>query len=120
MWRERGYVPDWTQGTALLAHFEPCTIDLTTPASAVSPGPTLDVRVGKIGLLADVRVPGVVRDDGLAHFQIAPAPCGVVSVRARWEPMPGGAPPSCRNADAEGNLVARITRTAHRVACDAR
>jgi hypothetical protein len=120
VWRERGYVTDWAQGTALVAHFEPCTIDLTTPASAAEPGPTLDVRVGKIGLLAAVRVPGVVREDGLAHFELGRAPCGVVAVRARWEPTPGGAALSCRNADVEGDLVARITRSARRVVCEAR
>ena len=117
LWRERGYVADWKGKTTLLAHFEPCTIDFTVPAAASDPAPVFDVHVGVIGLLTGVRVPKLVDEDGLSHFVLAPAPCGHVEVRARWE-TPGAAPLFCKNANAEGDITAKVTRKSHVVTCD--
>ena len=123
LWHDRGYVADWQQGTALFAHFEPCTIDFTTQPPATDTGsdwgPTFDLRVGRIGLASGVRVPPVVRKDGMAHFKLTPAPCGLVTVHAQW-PTADGHATRCANANPEGNLVTTISRTAHRMLCDAR
>lgn len=116
VWSERGYVADWHQGSALLAHFEPCTIDFAAPPVSDADAPLFDVRVGKLGLLDGVRAPGVAGDDGLTHFFLTPAPCGVVAVRPRWKD--GGAGRACRNANPRGEIVARVTRTERRVACE--
>ncbi len=86
VWRERGYVADWTRGTTLLAHFEPCTIDFTVSAAASEPAPTFDLRVGTIGLVSGARARSVLQADGLAHFELTPAPCGLVTLHPRWEP----------------------------------
>ncbi len=120
VWRERGFVADWAGGATLVAHFEPCTIDFTTPVAAAEPPPTFDIRVGKIGLVKDARTEPSVEEDGLAHFALAPAPCGLVTVHARWDSGANGAALVCRNADASGDLVARVSRTAHRVTCEGR
>lgn len=118
-WRARGFVADWSRGSALVAHFEPCSIDVTMPAQAPPLQPLFDVRVGKLTLLSDVRVPAVASGDGRAHYVVSPAPCGVVRVRARWEPLEGGQANGCRNANAEGDLVVNVTRTVRAVVCDA-
>jgi len=118
VWRERGFAADWMQGTAALVHFVPCMIDFAAPAIAGSPGPVVDVRVGKIGLLSGVQVAAELRDDGLAHFRIAPAPCGVVTLHARWPQAHGHPDIQCVNANGEGDLVATITRVSQRVGCD--
>ena len=102
-----------------MAHFEPCSIDVTMPAQAPPLQPLFDVRVGKLTLLSDVRVPAVASGDGRAHYVVSPAPCGVVRVRARWEPLEGGQANGCRNANAEGDLVVNVTRTVRAVVCDA-
>ena len=121
IWRDRGYAYDWSQGTAMIAHFEPCSIDVVTPGAAATLGaPVFDVRVGKLGLLSDVHVPSVEGGDGLAHFSLTPAPCGVVSLHVRWEPTHPGELRSCLNASVDGDLVANITRENHRIWCDAR
>jgi len=118
VWKERGYVTDWGSGTTLVAHFEPCSIDFTVGGAPVDAAPTFNVRVGSIDLVSNARVPGALRDDGLVHYGLAPAPCGVVTVRAQWEPTGDGARRGCRNADAEGNVVGRITRGRHGMACE--
>jgi hypothetical protein len=117
VWRERGYVTDWVQGTALVAHFEPCSVDVVTSAPPAGAAPEFDLRVGKIGLMTGVRVPAEVRADGSTHFVIDTAPCGAVAVRAREQ---GRAPQGgsfCRNADADGYLLAHITRAHRRISC---
>ena len=116
LWRERGYVADWAEGTALVAHFEPCSVDFTVPRSAVSPTPTFDLHVGDIGLWSGVHVPFVVGDDGLAHFKLAPAPCGDVAVRAHWDATPGEQ--FCENANAAGDILQKITRSTSVLACE--
>jgi hypothetical protein len=116
VWRDRGYVADWQARSAFVAHFVSCSIDFTVPQADGEAPPSFDVRAGEIGLLADVRVPFVVRDDGLAHFDLTPAPCGRVTVRARWTAA-SGAVSFCSNANADGDLFARINRTARKVAC---
>jgi len=118
MWRERGFVVDDESGTTFLAHFVPCSVDFTMPAASAESPPTFDVHVGAFGLLEGARVPGVVKEDGLAHFAIAPAPCGDVAVRARWGGA--GATTFCRNADAAGDVVGSVTRGSSVIACDGR
>jgi hypothetical protein len=113
MWRDRGYAIDAETGTTFLGHFEPCAIDFTVPAASADPAPTLDVHVGTFGLVEGARVEGVVKEDGLAHFALTPAPCGEVAVRARWATTA-----FCTNADAAGEIVGRVTRRSHAIACE--
>jgi hypothetical protein len=114
LWAERGYVTDWQKGGALVAHFEPCSIDFATPAFAIDPPPTFTLSVGKIGLAKGVSVPPVVRGKS-AHFKLAPAPCGIVTVRADW---PEAVHATCANANANGSFLTRVTRTGGRIVCD--
>ncbi len=51
LWRDRGYVTDWTHGSTLLAHFEGCSVDFTVPAAAADPAPLFDVDVGTTSFL---------------------------------------------------------------------
>lgn len=118
VWQARGYVADWQRGSVLLAHFVPCALDVTLPATTTPPGPEIDLRVGKITLVEAARVKPEVGDDGRLHFQLAPSPCGIVNVRVRWEPTPEGRRRACRNANPAGDLVVAVSRTSHSIACD--
>jgi hypothetical protein len=118
LWHERGYIDDWRSTTTLVAHFEPCTIDVTVPATRATTPPTFDVRVGDVTLLSQARVPGVVGGDGAAHFTLAPAPCGKVAVRVRWDGEIGDRR-FCNNADGEGEILGRVTREMGVVPCEA-
>jgi hypothetical protein len=118
LWRDRGFVADWSSSATLVAHFEPCAIDFTVPVSEAEPPPGLDVGIGRIQLLSSSHPRFVVEDDNLAHTTLAPAPCGDVVVRARWE-RPSGTG-FCRNANASGEILAHVTRTSRGVACDGR
>jgi hypothetical protein len=118
LWHQRGYVADWEQGTTLLAHFEPCSVDFTVPLAAAEPGPIFDIYAGKFRLLSNARVPSRASSDGLAHFELPTAPCGEIGVTARGESSDGTPPAFCRNADAQGSVHADITRTSRAVTCD--
>ena len=58
----------------------------------------------------------MVGDDGLAHFKLAPAPCGDVAVRAHWDATPGEQ--FCENANAAGDILQKITRSTSVLACE--
>lgn len=117
LWHDRGYSTDYASTATLIAHFEPCTIDLEMEASAASRGPIVDARVGEMVLMNDVR-PSFTRVAGdRTHAELAAAPCGHVVVRVRWEPVPGEAV-FCRNANARGELRARISRESRVVTCE--
>jgi hypothetical protein len=122
LWRSRGYVTDWEHGSALMAHFEPCQLDFTMPAAAAVPPPTFDVRIGERDFIANERLPSRTSEDGLAHFSLARAPCGEVTVRASWEEQVAGAKRAtfCSNADKNGRIRATLTRASHEVVCSGR
>jgi len=116
LWRERGFAVDWKGATTLLAHFEPCTIDVSVAAAAADPAPTFDVEVGIDKVIVGAR-PTAVMEGLTAHFVLPTAPCGKVGVRAKWEHQ-GGAATFCRNADTEGRVLAKISRTSGAVDCE--
>jgi hypothetical protein len=116
LWRGRGYVADWVADTALVAHFEPCTVDFIVPRASVDPAPMFDLHVGEIGLWSDAHVPFVIGDDGLAHFKLTPTPCGDVAVRAKWDGAPGAR--FCPNANAAGDVLQNVTRASNAITCD--
>jgi hypothetical protein len=119
VWRARGYVDDQALAATLIAHFDPCTIDVTLPASTTVPTPRFDVFVGTISVLEDQHPRPVIDGEGVPHFALAPSACGVVGVRAEWR-VAGGARAFCTNADASGVIVAKITRDSHAVVCETR
>ncbi len=117
LWHRRGYVADWEQGKTLIAHFEPCRISLTVPARAAAPPPLVDVRAGKRTLVRSGRPVPRPGADGLVRLELPKTPCGELSVRVRWV-RPEGLVELCRNADAQGEVSATITRESDRVVCD--
>jgi hypothetical protein len=46
VWEERGFVSDWMRGSVLLAHFEPCSLDLTFPRDVSALPQELEVGLG--------------------------------------------------------------------------
>jgi hypothetical protein len=116
LWRGRGYVADWSAETALVAHFEPCTVDFTVPRASADPPPTFDLNVGDIGLWSDAHAAPMIMDDGLAHFMLTPSPCGNIAVRAHWDGPQGAT--FCDNASRRGDIVTSVTRSANVIACE--
>ena len=120
LWRDRGYVADWARGATFLGHFEPCGIELTTPTDPMGHEPTFDIGWGRSFPIEGVHFKSAAGTDGLTHFDLSPAPCGEVFVRARWAPAAPGSPArTCGNADRDGTIVAHVTRGSRRVACEA-
>jgi hypothetical protein len=118
LWRDRGYVVDWKGTATLVAHFIPCRLEVTMPASSAAPPPVFDVSGGGDTLIADGRVFPLVEQD-VARFVFPAAPCGPLAVRARWHEG-GGRDAYCANADAHGDLRVHVTRRSGTVACDGR
>jgi hypothetical protein len=114
LWHDRGFAADWASKATLVAHFEACSIDLVMPM--IVPDALVSVRVGVNDIVSDARPTFATRSDGLAHATLTPAPCGDVAVRIRRES--GADAIVCRNADAHGDLRARITRVARSVVCE--
>ena len=118
VWQRRGYVADWAEGTALVAHFEACTIDLVGPAVAEGPPQSFDVRAATGNLAKRIQVAPVVGDDGLAHYRLPGAPCGAVLVHPSWEePTAGRLAHRCSNANADGDLAATVTHSSAAIVC---
>jgi hypothetical protein len=115
LWHRRGFVADWERGSVMIAHFEPCPIDVVLPAS--TPLPKLDVGVGSFTLLRDLAIPPVADDTGELHFPLPQGPCGRVWVRPRWNGEADKLAAVCDNLDGEGHLVSYVTRSAGRIAC---
>jgi hypothetical protein len=119
LFRERGFVADWAQGSALLAHFEPCAVDLVGPASVRGRSAHVDISVGAKRAIVDRRPDARDGLDGLAHLAITGTPCGTLGVRARWDADASGPALTCQNAGDGGEVAARVTRRSSRVYCDA-
>ncbi|MGO8996870.1 MAG: hypothetical protein ACLQVI_26450 [Polyangiaceae bacterium] len=122
LWHRRGFVTDWAQGTAFVAHFEPCSIDFTVPAAAADPPPLFDLRGANYDLFVNERRTARSDADGLVHFEIPGSLCGDVTLRAHWnlDGAPLGSRPHrgvCANADASGGFTVTISRASHVVAC---
>jgi hypothetical protein len=114
-------VTDWTHGSALVAHFEPCRIDFEVPAEAANPPPLFDVRVDEHDLVTNLRIAPHVEPNGIVHFDLARVPCGDLTVVARWKDHAGDAASSfCSNADPEGRLPIVVTRSSYRLVCAGR
>ncbi len=111
-WSDRGYVTDWARGSVLLAHFEPCTVEVTVPENL--PLPRLDVGVGAATVLKELR-PGVSRASGLAHLVVHGSPCGSVWVRPHW--TVDASTTTCANASPTGELALHASRPRSVVAC---
>ncbi len=116
LWKRRGYVADWEQGSAMVAHFEPCSLDVVVPREGAAP--LLDFGVGESGMAMDKRLPVVVDADGRRHL-IDHGPCGDVWVRPHWS-APDGTPRYCSNARDDGALLVQATRQGGAVVCDAK
>jgi hypothetical protein len=118
VWQRRGFVSDWQRGSVMLAHFEPCPIDVTVPGGASTP--LLDVGVGATNILRDSKPSEVTADDYRAHLRVAQGPCGVVWVRPHWDTtMADGTKhvTLCANADATGELAVTVTHEGGHVDC---
>ncbi len=113
LWKKRGFVADWERGSVLIAHFEPCVIDVRVPAGLSAPA--LDIGVGPETLAREAR-PAVTRDAEGTHIEVPGAPCGRVWVRPRWLDAGGGAS-FCDNAGPTGELTATVTRSHGRFDC---
>lgn len=120
-WLERGYVADWTRGSVLLAHFEPCSIDFTIPAVAVDgasgmsaggPRTVLEVGVGPRVVFPELVVSATVEGE-VAHLEVAESPCGVVWVRPLWNDRTR----ACSNGASSGKVYTMVTRTSRLVSC---
>jgi hypothetical protein len=117
LWQRRGYVTEWQQGSVLLAHFEPCSIDLVlAPETAVWPAPSVDVGVGRRTLVQGASFPVSHDSEGAGHVAIERGPCGRVWVRPRWA-ADDGRPRGCDGANAKGELHVTISRTEHAAVC---
>jgi len=119
LFQRRGYVVEWAQGSAMLAHFEPCRIEVTLPRDA--PAPRIDVGVGATMMLREQRIAPVAGDDARARFVVDHGPCGRVWVRPHWDaPAPDGAPRTvyCRNAGPTGQVEGVVTRSRGVVDCE--
>lgn len=123
LWHRHGYVPDWEQGSVMIAHFVPCPIELTIPRDADDP--RLDIGIGRTVILRDVRpAPAPSPEaDGLRHLAVDRGPCGRVWAKPHWDaPAADGKVDVsfCSNAAANGELHALVTRTSGRFTCAGR
>jgi hypothetical protein len=118
LWSDRGYVSDWQSGSAFVGHFKGCHLDVVVADAPSDSSARFNVRVGDYQLISDAHPPPHIAADGVAHFDIARAPCGEdVAVKVRWVRATGAAPAFCQNADASGELHAAITRSSGVVRC---
>ncbi len=117
LFRDRGFVMDWSRGAAFVAHFEPCAIDLVATGDATA-SVSIDLRVGELRVLEGMEAAAEARDDGLVHFTVPGSPCGTVDVRAHWGARADGHEPTCRNANSRGEVTGHITHRSGRVRCD--
>ncbi len=118
VWEARGYVTDARSDKTLVAHFEPCMIDVViTDASGVGSTPRFDVRIGSRKVRDGVEIAAARTDVAQAEtrFRIAPAPCGAIAVRPWWASPRGVL--LCRNAASSGELEVVVQREAAEVRC---
>jgi len=117
LWRQRGFVADWEQGSVLVAHFAPCGIDVTVAGGGEIP--LLDVGVGGTETLRNAKLAPVVTNDGVLHLKVEHAPCGKAWVRPHWNlPVASDAQVQlCANASADGLLHVDVPREGGSVAC---
>jgi hypothetical protein len=114
VWEERGFVADWTRGSVLLAHFEPCSLDLTFPRDVTTLPEELEVGLGAHRVFRGA--PGPARAFGESvDLAVERAPCGRIWVRPVWADTAR----SCTNAAASGKIYATVTRGDGHVECQA-
>ncbi len=109
LWKKRGYVPEWEQGSVMIARFQPCRVTVVLNGDAKEGGaPRVDLRAGA-AVMRDIALPpsGVLEG----------APCGLVYVRPHWE-EPSGAKRWCGGLTEDGELRAILTREGGSVACE--
>jgi hypothetical protein len=120
LWRARGYVSDWERGSTLLAHFEPCALDVVVSSPAAGANPAFDVVVAGLEVIKGRHGVSTTGADGKRSLQLRSMPCGSFELRPHWDPVePGGPPAFCSNADARGLLAVTVTRDSGAVTCDA-
>jgi hypothetical protein len=119
-WSKRGYAVDAERGSAVVAHFQPCTISVSLPEPPPPAFATFDVIVGAVQVVSGAHPPMTTDATGLVRYDIAPAPCGDVVVKGRWDlaDAPRAATLICRNGDDEGALHVAVSHDSGAVRCD--
>jgi hypothetical protein len=120
LWQRRGFVADWQRGSVLIAHFEPCTADVTVPRGL--PLPLVDVGVGSTEVLRNAALPRTPAGDGDARLLVEHAPCGGIWVRPHWDTVASDGAPSiafCGNAGPSGAIDVTVTRDGGHATCAA-
>lgn len=120
LWHKRGYVADWEHGSVMVAHFEPCSIDLELREGAEQGDPPrIDVGVGAKVILRDLEREKVLMPDGSTHLLIEQGPCGRAWVKPHWDGSTGGKSVRsfCATAGENGEVSGLFTREEHRVLC---
>jgi len=118
VWERRGFVADWQRGSVLVAHFEPCPVDVILPRGL--PLPLLDVGVGSTEVLRNTTAPPLPVGDDRIRLAAPHGPCGRIWVRPHWdETPPDGAKQVsfCENADARGAIEVTVTRAGGHADC---
>jgi hypothetical protein len=108
VWKKRGYVPDWEQGSVMIARFQPCPLTVVLHGDAMEGSPRVDLRAGA-AVMRDIALP--------ASGVIERAPCGLVYVRPHWEEA-GGAKRWCGGLKEDGELRAILTHEGGSVVCE--
>jgi hypothetical protein len=114
VWEERGFVSDWMRGSVLLAHFEPCSLDLTFPRDVSALPQELEVGLGAHRVFRGAPGPARVFGETI-DLAFERAPCGRIWVRPLWADTAR----SCTNSAANGKIYATVTRGDGHVGCEA-